>query len=220
MTNTEYTHSQDVYPQTFLRRSVQQPLSGVGQDKRAASPARTASTQPAPLKKDMRSHEMNSNSSRTQSKPSPKRNTVQVTLWVKPVVKAELQRMAERDGLSVSATGGAFLEKAMQANVDMQYGALFQPIMEQAIRKHMRSISTHLAWLLVRVAFDSGQTRSLVTNILGRQPGITADELKNILDGSNKMARGNITRRTPQIVELIDAVEAWMMKEEEGRADA
>ncbi len=219
MTNTEYTHFQDVYPLPTQRRSVQQPLGGVGQDKGAHSRARIPSTQPAPLKRDMRSHEMNSNLSRSQNRPSPKRKTTHLTLWVKPVVKAELERIAERDGLSVSATGGAFLERAMQANIDMQYGALFQPIMEQLIRKHMRSISTHLAWLLVRVACDSGQTRSLVTNILGRQPGMTQDELKSILDGSSKTARVNITRRTPQIVELINAVEAWM-KEEEGRADA
>ncbi len=221
MTNNEDTQfSQDVYPTPTKSRNVQQPRGGVGQDKGAHSRARIASTQPAPPEKVMRSHPMNNNTSRTQTRPTPKRKTVHLTLWVKPVVKTELQRIAERDGLSVSATGGAFLERAMQANIDMQYGALFQPIMEQAIRKHMRGISTHLAWLLVRVAFDSGQTRSLVTNILGRQPGITPDELKNILDGSNKTARGNITRRTPQIVELIDVVEEWMMKEEEGRADA
>ncbi len=221
MTNNENTQfSQDVYPTPSQSRNVQQPRSGVGQDKGARMRARIASTQPAPPEKVMRPHPMNNNTSRTQTRPTPKRKTIHLTLWVKPVVKAELQRIAERDGLSVSATGGAFLERAMQANIDMQYGALFQPIMEQLIRKHMRSISTHLAWLLVRVACDSGQTRSLVTNILGRQPGITPDELKNILDGSNKTARGNITRRTPQIVELIDVVEEWMMKEEEGRADA
>ncbi len=221
MTNNEDTQfSQDVYPTPSQSRNVQQPRSGVGQDKRAASRARTASMQPAPHEKAMRAQQTNRKTSRSQKKSTPKRKTIHLTLWVKPVVKTELQRIAERDGLSVSATGGAFLERAMQANIDMQYGALFQPIMEQAIRKHMRGISTHLAWLLVRVAFDSGQTRSLVTNILGRQPGITPDELKNILDGSNKTARGNITRRTPQIVELIDVVEEWMMKEEEGRADA
>jgi hypothetical protein len=220
MTNTEYTHFQDVYPVPSERRSVQQPLGGVGQDKGAHSRARIASLPIAPPENMMRAQQLKTDTPRSQSRPNTKRKTTHLTLWVKPVVKAELERIAERERLSVSATGAAFLERAMQTNVDMQYGALFQPIMEQLIRKHMRSISTHLAWLLVRVAFDCGQTRSLVTNILSRQPGMTQDELKNILDGSNKTARGNITRRTPQIIELIDAVEEWMMKEEEGRADA
>jgi len=99
-------------------------------------------------------------------------------------------------------------------NVDMQYGSLLQPIIEQAIRKQMRSISTRLAWLLVRVAFDSGQTRSLVTNILGRQQGVTPEVLKTILDNSSKTAKGNITRKTPQLIELIEAVEHWIGDEE------
>ena len=157
---------------------------------------------------------MNSNIHRSQKRSTTKRKTVQVTLWVKPVVKAELQRLAEQEGLSVSATGAAFLEQALQANVDMQYSSLLQPIIEQAIRKQMRSISTRLAWLLVRVAFDSGQTRSLVTNILGRQPGVTPEVLKTILDNSSKTAKGNITRKTPQLIELIEAVEQWMIAEE------
>src|SRR3712207_5694862 len=92
----------------------------------------------------------------------------------------------------------------------MQYSALLQPVIEQSIRKEMRGISTRLAWLLVRVAFDAGQTRSLVTNILGRQPGVTPDMLKTILEHSGKAAKGNITRRTPQIADLIAAVEQWL----------
>ena len=214
MTNNEYTHFQDVYPLPTQRRSVQQPLSGVGQDKRAASPARTASTQPAPHENVMRAQQMNRNTSHSQNRPSPKRNTVQVTLWVKPVVKAELQRIAEREGLSVSATGGAFLEKAMQTNVDMQYGALFQPIMEEAIRKHMRSYSSRIAVLLVRSLFASEQTRSLATNMLGRHPGVTQPVLEEILNGSSQAAKRNITRITPQLADLLKEVERWMQEGE------
>jgi hypothetical protein len=214
MTNTEYTHFQDVYPLPSERRSVQQPLGGVGQDKRAASPARTASMQPAPHENVMRSQQMNRNTSRSQNRPSPKRNTVQITLWVKPVVKAELERIAERERLSVSATGGAFLERAMQTNIDMQYGALFQPIMEQAIRKHMRSFSSRIAVLLVRSLFASEQTRSLATNMLGRHPGVTQPVLEEILNGSSQAAKRNITRITPQLADLLKEVERWMQEGE------
>src|SRR6266849_3616936 len=157
---------------------------------------------------------MNSNISRSQNRPIPKRKTVHLTLWVKPVVKAELKRVAETEGLSVSSTGGAFLEEAIRQKLHIQHAVLLQPIIEQAIRKQMRGISTRLAWLLVRVAFDSGQTRSLVTNILSRQPGVTQPVLEQILSGSSKTAKGNIMRRTPQIVELIEAVEQWIVAEE------
>lgn len=134
---------------------------------------------------------------------------------MKPEYKAELQRMAGLEGLSVSSFAGTLLEEAVRQKLHIKHAVLLQPIIEQAIAREMRTISTRLAWLLVRVAFDAGQTRSIVTNILGRQPGVTPDILNTILDGSGKTAKANITRRTPQIVELIEAVEKWIIAHEE-----
>jgi hypothetical protein len=79
----------------------------------------------------------------------------------------------------------------------------------------MRARDARLAWLLVRVAFDTGQTRAIVTNILGRQQGMTEEKLKNILAMSQQTAKGNITRKTPQITELMEAVEKWLAEDEE-----
>ena len=114
----------------------------------------------------------------------------------------------------MSKVGGTLLARSLQQAIDLEYSAILQPVIETAIKNEMRAISTRLAWLLVRVAFDSGQTRALVTNILGRQPGMTEDKLKTILSMSQKAAKGNITRKTPQITALIAAVEQWMVTEE------
>jgi hypothetical protein len=157
---------------------------------------------------------MNSNTTRSKKRSVPRRKTVHLTLWVKPVVKAELKRVAETEGLSVSSTGSAFLEEAIRQNLHVQHAVLLQPIIEQAIRKQMRTISTRLAWLLVRVAFDSGQTRQLVTNILRRQPGVTPAILNQILDSSQQAAKRNVLRWTPQIATLIAEVEKWLDDEE------
>ena len=73
---------------------------------------------------------------------------MKVTSWVKPLVKAELERIAEREGLSVSAIRAALLEKCYCKDIDMQYGTLLQPIIEKAIGKHMRSYSTRIAVLV------------------------------------------------------------------------
>ncbi len=215
MTYIEPTHmSQNVYPPQSHSRNDQQLRSSVWQDNPTQPGERIASYQPDASKKDLRSHQMDKKSSRSQKRSTPKRRTTQLIVWVNPLVKAEIQRRADREGLSLSATGAALLEHALQADIDLQYGALLQPIIEQAIRKQMRGISTRLAWLLVRVAFDAGQTRSLVTNILGRQPGMSDAELTTILGGSSKTAKGNITRKTPQLTELIAAVEQWISAEE------
>ena len=125
MTNNEPAPlSEYIFPRQFDSSTMQQPRRGVRQDKPRPPRARTASPQPAPLENTMRSHEMNSNHARIQTRPTPKRKTVHLTLWVKPVVKSELQRRAAEEGISVSAVGGAFLESALQANIDMHYGAL------------------------------------------------------------------------------------------------
>src|SRR5215467_2839670 len=97
---------------------------------------------------------------------SRKRQTVQVSSWVKPAVKEELQHIASREGLSLSQTSAALLEEAVRQKLHIQHAVLLQPIIEQAIRSQMRQISTRLAFLLVRVAFDAGQIRGVVTNIL------------------------------------------------------
>jgi hypothetical protein len=163
----------------------------------------------------MRPHSLSSKPTRSQNRPNPKRKTVHLTLWVDPIVKRELQRIAEQEGLTVSKTGAALLKQALQHNVDMHYSALLEPIIRSEIQQQMKGISSRLAWLLVRIAFDTGQTRSLVTNILGRQQGITEDMLKTILTMSQRTAKGNITRRSPELKELFDAVEKWLAEDEE-----
>jgi hypothetical protein len=223
MANTVLPHfSQNVFLQQSPSVIKQQQNLGVRQDKRANFSARIASGQPASLQKVMRAQHLKKDTPRSQNKPIPKRKTVQLTLWVKPIVKAELKRIAEQESnnnkeekeVSISAVGGAFLEKALQTNLDMQYGALLQPIIREAIAKQMRSMSTRLAFLLVRVAFASEQTRSLVTNVLGRQQGVTPAVLNDILDSSSKAAKGKITYRTPQLEDLIAEVERWFQEED------
>ena len=99
-------------------------------------------------------------------KRSTKRKTVPVTFWMKPEMKAELQYLADKDRLSLSKFGGTLLTEAIHQQLHIQHATLMQPIIESAIRKQMGLFITRLTWLLVRIAYDTGQTRTLVTNIL------------------------------------------------------
>ena len=192
-------------------------MQGVWQDKARIKNARQASLQTAPVTKVTRAEYPNNHVVRSHNVSGARQKSGRVTLWgLDPALKAELERIALKEGLSISATGVAFLRKSLQQNVDLEYTAVLQPIIEKAIAKQMRGIATRLAWLLVRVAFDSGQTRSLVTNILGRQTGMNQDLLRTILAESGKAAKANITRRTPQITELMEAVEQWLIKDDGG----
>ena len=139
-----------------------------------------------------------------------KRQTVQLTLWVKPAVKHELHRIAEAEGLTVSRTGAGALEEWLARRSHIQHRGIFQPMIEQAIATQMRAYSSRIAMLLVRCMFASEQTRALVANILGRQQGVTQDVLDPILDGSSDTAKRNITRVTPQLASLIAEIEQWL----------
>ena len=77
----------------------------------------------------------------------------------------------------------------------------------------MRSYSTRLAVLLVRAVFATEQTRSIVTNILGREPNMTQQTLEKILTATDNKARSNITRITPQLKTLIHSIEKQFVEE-------
>jgi hypothetical protein len=190
----------------------------VRQDKGGQQVARSASPHPAPETKNTRAMAMNTKTTRTQKVFSEQPRIEKVTIWLSHRVKAELERRAEQEGLSLSATGAAFLEKAIQADLHTQHGALLGTLIAQAIHHNMRAYSNRLAALLIRVAFDAGQTRALVTNLLSRQPDVTPEILNILLDASSKTAKRNITQRTPQLEEIIKEVEA--MFAEGGKAEA
>ncbi len=213
--NIKPQNPNNVFQHPSHSSNLKRPPGGVRQDKRAFLRARTASRQPASIKNDMRAQAIATKNIRSRNRNEQKRQTVQLTLWVKPIVKTELEQIAEQEGLSISATGGAFLEKALQEHIDMQYGALLEPVIKKCIAKEIQGMSTRLAWLLVRVAFDVGQIRGLSTNILGRQPGMNQDILTTILKESSKAAKMNITRRTPQLTELMEVLNKWLSEKGE-----
>ena len=186
----------------------------VRQDKRALTRARIRSGQPARSHIPMRAQTLSNNTTRSQKRPVPKRRTVHLSLWIEPIIKAEIQRRADRENLSISSVGSALLRKGMQADLDMEYGALLTPVFENILDRRMSARDNRLALLLVRVAFATEQTRNLVTNILGRQPNITPEILTDILDHSAEAAKAKITKKTPQLEKLIAEVQSWFNTKE------
>ncbi len=207
----------------FLRNVFSQQSNGaaekrvdasVRQDKARIASARTASSQPAAAQTPPRAKGLNRNTPRSTNGNSAKTTTVHLALWVSPIVKAELHRFAAQEGLSMSATGAALLEAAIRQKLHMQHGVLLAAIIKQAVRDQMQGISNRLAFLLARNAFASEQTRAIATNILGRQQGVTEETLKNILAMTKRTAKGNLTRRNPELEELIAAMKQWLDHDE------
>jgi hypothetical protein len=208
----------NIFPQQSNGAAGEAGDASVRQDKTALTRGSPAAPQPAPLPNPARSHPLNNYPQRAKNHGSTKRKTVHLVLWVNPIVKAELQRIAEQEGLSMSRAGGALLARALQQHIDMRYSAFLTPVIETAIKKEIRSLSNRLAMLLARTLFASEQTRSLTTNILGRQPGVNEDLLKHILSMSQKAAKGTLSRKTPP--ELIAAIEQWLLTKDEEKDKA
>lgn len=215
MTNTAHTQFPQDSPLNGVNRRLQQSqrldARGRGrQDNPTPNIAPPTSPQPAPRKKDERTAPKNVQINHTHQKKTSLGKDVQLNLWVRPVVKAELERVAKREGLSVSAAGEALLEKVLQQDIYTQHSALLDTILNKAIRKHMRAFSTRLAVLLVRCVYATEQTRSITTNILDRQPGMTQQILEQIVQGSSDTAKRNITRVTPQLKTVIEEITKWL----------
>ena len=216
MVNTKPTRQyQNVFSRPSSQPDVQQPRSGVGPDNPAPRSERIASHQPEPPENVPRAQQKRTKIPRSQNTSTPKRKRVQLILWVKPGVKREVERIAETEGVSVSATGAAFLEHMLQQNLHQQHQALLDPIIEKAIRKQFQSYSSRIALLLVRVAFAAEHTRELLRTQLRRQPGMTPERFNRILDDTQNAAKGKITYQSPQLASIIDAVEQWFMQREE-----
>jgi hypothetical protein len=208
----------------FLRNVFQHQSKGgvanavnaaVRQDKARIASARPATNQPAAATHTPRAKSLRPNGTRTPNGNVAKSTTVHLDLWVSPIVKAELKRIAEQEGLSMSATGAALLAGAIRQKLHLQQGVLIAPLIKQAIRDQMQGISSRLAFLLARNAFSAEQTRAIAANILGRQNGITKEELQSILAMTKRTAQGNLTRRNPELEELIAAIKQWLDHEEE-----
>jgi len=136
--------------------------------------------------------------------------------WVKKPVSAELDRIAQQEGVTRSRVIATLLEEAVHQRLHIQHAVLLQPIIEQAIAAQLQKDRARFAALLVRIAFDANTTRHLVGNILGRQDGVTPEALNRIRDWCTRKAKDSITTRTPQIEELIKAVDAWLAGSGEG----
>ncbi len=140
---------------------------------------------------------------------SQKRRVKEVSGCISPATFEAVERMRDQGGtkLSRSSVVGSLITQGVQKHTDMHYGALLEPVVKAAIQKEMHAFRTLFQWLLVRIAFDTNQTRSLVTNMLSRQPGISKEARDAILLETARSARTNIFGKSPQLTELIQELD-------------
>lgn len=178
--------------------------ASVLQDKSDSLRDRFASQQPYRPPDEIRSNQKGGRSNHTSngnatgrtatgSTPEP---LVPFTTQIRRPVKAEIQRLAKQEGLSDSATGAAFLEKAIQGHIDLQYGALLKPVIETTIERKIQSYSDRTANLALKAFYSAEQARILCTHILGlllhdieALPGYIADAQKEAWENMKRYGK-------------------------------
>jgi hypothetical protein len=217
MLNQKLPHSQsDIFIKQENPQKNKDAHGDVRQDKSARQRARTASHQPARSHIPMRSDAKNTKTRRSQNPLIATGPKVPFTMWVEPIVKAEVLRRAAQSGgeLSPSQAGAALLKRGIQTDLDVQYGALLTPAFESILKRYMTARDNRLASLLVRACISIEQTRSIAVNVLGRQPRVSPDVLNDILDHSLDGAKKKITNRSPELKKLIRELNSYLLDQE------
>jgi hypothetical protein len=222
MLNLKFPHSQsDIFQNGKNPQKNKTAHGDVWQDKSARQSERTASPQPVRSHTPMRSDAKTTKNPRSQNPLIATGPKVPFTMWVEPIVKAEVLRRAALSGgeVSPSQAGNALLKRGIQTDLDVQYGALLTPAFESILKRYMTARDNRLASLLVRACIAIEQTRSIAVNVLGRQPSktpnpIRPDVLNDILDHSWDDAKRKITNHSPELKELIRELTSYLLEQE------
>jgi hypothetical protein len=157
---------------------------------------RTASPQPASLKKIIRPHPNALDTELTRPGRPKQRQTKPTTIHLKLRVSAALARKAAELGLSVSATGAALIEWALQQSIYQQNTATMDSAIDKGIGRHMKVHSDREASLLARLIQKAELIFQIDTQILSRQPGVDGKQLEELMQEADEQARASITRTT------------------------
>jgi hypothetical protein len=138
-----------------------------------------------------------------------------MTFHIDPILKADIQRRARLNGNSASAEGEAMLEAKAREDLHKQQAQSLATTMERVHAKANRRMAKKLSFFLTAVLFDVGETKVLTTNLLGMQKGMTEAMLKNILQDADRRTRRRLSRTYPELTEFTQAIEAWLLADEE-----
>jgi hypothetical protein len=193
--------------------------ASVRQDKGVLTNAPGGTAQPAPPGTGSRPPSLGTKVFRSNKRDAPKVKLIHTTLHLHPLVRAELERRAATEFLSVSCVGATLLETAIRQDIHSQYKSLLQPMLRQIIREELRSFGNRIVFFLMRIAMASEQARILITNVLHhilKREGVPQERFHQLVDQSNRMARRNIIQKTPQLKTLLKEWEGLYPAEEQG----
>ena len=161
-------------------------------------------------------------------KHSTKRQTVQISGWGSPQLKAEMERIAGSEGISLSQTVVSACEALVQAKLQRRREILEKPILEAFFDKKMNHVVNRLAEFLGRSVFETGQMRWLYINTLyhdvirqvaAEQSPEKKEALRqsfyHLLDTSQKETVRAVKHWNPNIIDVVATIKQRLKEGEE-----
>jgi hypothetical protein len=235
--NIQPHSSRNVFQHQSPSSNLQRPPGGVWQDKGAEKSGRGASRQPAPIENKSRARLSDTKLFRSNKLDSTKVKLRHTTIHLHPIDKAELQRIAQEEQLSVSSVGATAVHEWLQWELHKQQEALMYPIIRQLLRDELQAFGNRIVFFLMRIAIASEQARILITEVLKRLLfliqqfakliiWLTNDKkqesqykfdstqspietFNTIVEKSYKMARANVFRKSNEMKKMLEEWEAW-----------
>jgi hypothetical protein len=172
---------QDKYPPGRIDGASDQPRS-------ATMPQESATTVP-PSFNPPADHRPKHHGSET-------RQTAQIAGRAPFPTKAKIQAMAKANGLSESQVVVSLVQKALQIDGDVQYGAMLRPVIQDQIHRDIQAYSNRTANLSWQALYAAEQTRVLAIHLLRFITDLVdaSDEFLPIIAASQQNALENIEK--------------------------
>jgi len=139
-----------------------------------------------------KTHQENSQDHLDNPKTHPKDKLVPLTTQVPVFIKEQIQRSAREENLSTSATAAALLGKAIQGQIDMQYGALLRPVIEDCVKREISARIDRTNQLAMNGFLAGEQGRVLTIHVLSLLLNGGGDALPQLVKDSQKQAWANL----------------------------
>jgi hypothetical protein len=158
--------------------------------------------EPAPFFKRSGARAVKTKTPRIPKTPTGRLKLVHSTVHFQPLVRADLEHLAGKKGLSFSQVVNDACEFYAEATLEEKYKASLKTELRQIIREELAAFGHRLIHFLRRIAFSAEHARLLITNVLKilLQRGGRYDEkhFHTLVDATAKTAKRNILRNTPQ----------------------
>jgi hypothetical protein len=169
--------------------TTQRPAdAGVGQDKSRSDDGPPSTIYPGPAKLPVGPGRTAQEKAARSERPRPKAS---FHVWLDHPVGVELRHLAERNGVSISATTNALLKDQLATTIHQQHDALLEPLVTKALRKEQ----SQQRRLIMLMYLELVRTRRMLVNLLARtkpQRAMDAETLDRIIDSTWKHARSEL----------------------------